>query len=162
VLTLKGVFATRYNVGIDGLAPDLYISRIRFNGVDSTVPAFTPSENVLDGTLDIYLAKGSLIEGKAAYEDGSPPKGAIAALIPTDRSRHDLYQDCVVGEDGAFQFDGVAPGRYRMFAWEDVPAGAFLNADFMKPFEGRGRDIVVQNESRQETTLKIIRRLKTP
>ena len=85
------VFATTYRGSVStALAPELYVSRIRFNGVDSAVPAFAPTEIALSGTLDIYVANGSPIEGRVSDENGNPLKGAVIALVPEERSRHDL------------------------------------------------------------------------
>jgi hypothetical protein len=37
-----------------------------------------------------------------------------------------------------FNMDGIAPGDYKLFAWEAVPNGAWMNAEFLARYEGRG------------------------
>jgi hypothetical protein len=39
---------------------------------------------------------------------------------------------------GKFNMDGIAPGDYKLFAWEAVPNGAWMNAEFLARYEGRG------------------------
>ena len=156
-LSVDVIVPTTYKVRIDGLASDLYISLIRFNGVDSVVPSFTPSENALDGTLDIDLAKGNRIEGRVSDENDNRLAGKVVVLVPLERARHDLYRDSPSDEQGVFHFDGVTPGTYKLFAWDNIPSGAFLNADFLKEYEDLGRQIAVEGPIHLDVPLKVIR-----
>jgi hypothetical protein len=51
-----------------------------------------------------------------------------------------LYKSASVSPDGKgnFNFTGIAPGTYRIFAWENLPSGAEQNAEFMNEYETRG------------------------
>ena len=40
--------------------------------------------------------------------------------------------------------EGIAPGDYSFYAFDGVELGAWANADFMRPFEGRGRFVRVR------------------
>jgi uncharacterized surface anchored protein len=54
---------------------------------------------------------------------GQPFAGAITVLIPSVRNRVDLYKTATSDQSGQVVFTGVAPGDYKVIAWEDVPAG---------------------------------------
>jgi len=43
---------------------------------------------------------------------------------------------------GARSID-VPPGDYKLFAWETLPTGADASAEFMSPYEERGRFITI-------------------
>jgi hypothetical protein len=55
-------------------------------------------------------------------------------------------------------FNGVAPGDYKVIAWEDVPQGAYLNADFVAPYEDRAQSIHVDRASSTAAQVKVIPR----
>jgi hypothetical protein len=51
----------------------------------------------------------------------------------------------------------IAPGEYKMFAWETVPDGAWMDANFLEFYEGRGQTIVVGSNT-PDIELKLIPR----
>jgi hypothetical protein len=50
----------------------------------------------------------------------------------------------------------VPAGNYRVFAWEQIPDGAYQSPEFMRPFEGRGVQARVENGSTEDVRLQII------
>jgi hypothetical protein len=59
---------------------------------------------------------------------------------------------------GQFRLAGVAPGDYRMFAWEDVPTNAWQDEEFMRKYENRGTAVHIEeggSEQCQVTTIPI-------
>ena len=38
---------------------------------------------------------------------------------------------------------GIAPGDYKIFAWENLPNGAEENAEFLERYETRGKVVTV-------------------
>jgi hypothetical protein len=60
--------------------------------------------------------------------------------------------------DGTFNLTGIAPGIYKVFAFESLPVSADENGAFMEPFESSGRAISVQvNSSVANIELPLIR-----
>jgi hypothetical protein len=53
-------------------------------------------------------------------------------------------------ESGNFSLAGVAPGIYKLFAWEELPRVSFgttrpyMNPDFIAVYEGRGVSVIVE------------------
>jgi hypothetical protein len=50
----------------------------------------------------------------------------------------------------------IAPGDYKVFAWEYVPNDAWTNAEFMRPYESLGTGVRVPPGGRHETQLSVI------
>jgi hypothetical protein len=50
----------------------------------------------------------------------------------------------------------IPPGPYKLFAWQSIPAGAYQNSDFMKPYEDRGVSVNVQAGATMSQTLAVI------
>jgi hypothetical protein len=49
--------------------------------------------------------------------------------------------------DGKFQIHGVAPGEYKIFAWETVLLTAWQNAEFLSKYESQGSAVSVKVKS---------------
>jgi len=108
-------------------------------------------------TLTVSADMGR-IDGKATDDDGQPAAAAYVTLVP-DQAKWDWperYLEDNTDSQGRFVFDGLVPGRYTLFAWQDVPHGAPQDADFRKPFEKLGIAIDVEPGGRQTLELKAI------
>ena len=61
-------------------------------------------------------AKQAVIEGIVTKEPGSEPvRKAVIELIAENQTEGGDYT-AVTGADGTFRIEGIAPGRYRLFA----------------------------------------------
>jgi hypothetical protein len=94
--------------------------------------------------LEIVLATGGgKIEGKI---QGPAAKLGVASvsLIPqgTRRENQSLIKT-TFAPGGTFKITDVPPGDYKLFAWKTLPTGADASAEFMSPYEGRGRFITI-------------------
>jgi hypothetical protein len=52
---------------------------------------------------------------------------------------------------------GIAPGDYKLFSWEEVESGAWEDPEFLKPFEGKGEKISLQEGDQKSLSLTAIR-----
>ena len=52
----------------------------------------------------------------------------------------------------------IEPGDYRVFAWDDIPADAWLDADFIRPYESRGKLVHVSEGSVATVQVDLISR----
>ena len=57
-----------------------------------------------------------------------------------------------------FEIRGITPGDYQAFAWIDAPATAFRNAEFMKPFVGKGTPVKLEREGKATVELEALTR----
>jgi hypothetical protein len=92
-------------------------------------------------TLEIVIGTdGGTVQGTVA---DSP--AASVVLVPNDprRSRIDLYKIATADESGRFRLTAVAPGDYKIFAWEFVDGGAWLDPAFLRQYEDRGTPVRV-------------------
>jgi len=140
-----------YHINVQA-PPDLYLKSmmessrdVRESGVDLTAGGMSVTLHV------VLSANGGSIEG--SVENGGSAK---VTLIPSDPQRaRSLAKAAVAGADGHFSFQAVAPGSYRLLAWEDVDVSAAMyDAEFRKPFEGKGQTVEVAEK--QKTTAQLI------
>ena len=158
--TISGIKPDRYFVSVAGLPAGYYVKAIRMrerdvleNGADFTVPAGQPIEIAIG-------SNGGKVSGAVKDAKDVPASGARVVLIPEPEPRREQpswYK--MVGSDpaGKFSMTGLAPGEYRLFAWDNVQDGAWMNADFLKPIESQGKRVMVADGSTAAVDLIVIR-----
>jgi hypothetical protein len=133
-----------------------YVKAIRIGDID-----------VLNSRLRLDRQPESAIEITMAADPGSlsgrvldsrqrPSAGTIVVLMPeVERrvQRTDLYKTTTTDETGQFLMEGVPPGDYRVFTWENVAEFAWRDPAFMRDFEERGRAVRITEGSRQTVEL---------
>jgi hypothetical protein len=72
---------------------------------------------------------------------------------PPQPRRTSLYQLAETDENGRFQFQGLRPGKYRLYAWEEFEDGAQFDPDVTGPFEARSVAIEVAEGARKEVAV---------
>ena len=77
------------------------------------------------------------------------------ALVPEMplRVRPDLFRNVTTDASGAFQMKTITPGNYKVFVWEDVENGAWLNEEFLRPFENQGTPVRIDEGSKATVTV---------
>jgi hypothetical protein len=95
--------------------------------------------------LRIVLAgNGAQISGVVAED--SKPRRATVVLVPTApelQPAAEMYRATSTQDKGTFTFTGVRPGSYKLFAFEEVEALAWLDPDFLKLVDSMGESISV-------------------
>jgi hypothetical protein len=57
---------------------------------------------------------------------------------------------------GNFRIEDVAPGEYKVFAWDDAEPGAAASVEFRQPYERYAIPIAIAADSSRTVTLKAI------
>jgi hypothetical protein len=52
--------------------------------------------------------------------------------------------------------NGIAPGDYKLFAWEDIEPFSYFDADVLKQFEDNGKPIHVVETTKETHEIKVI------
>ncbi len=155
--TLKSVPAGDYRVLMDPLPNGFYIQSIRL-GSEDLLNGGLHIDRQPDGQIDIVLGTttGSL-NGTVRDEKRQPIPNVRVVLVPARRNRIDLFKTARTGESGVFRFESVPPGDYKLFAWEDIDDGAWLDPDVIELYESRGTAVRVGPASDQTVTVGLIR-----
>jgi hypothetical protein len=159
---LRGVSPGEYRVWVsNSRAPETYLQSIRLGGREVADAILQISTHV-NGKLEISLGTNAAgVTGSVIRRSGN--KGLAAAgmrvvLVPevTRRGRRDLYKTAVSDKDGKFQLVGIAPGNYKIYAWELVEEGAWEDPEFMRIYEDAGRAIRVGGNGRESLDVNLI------
>jgi hypothetical protein len=135
----------------------VYIKSMRF-GREDALGTIHVTSDMKDVLLDVVLTtETGSVEGLAISRTGNSAANVTVALVPANaRKRTALYQTVVTGSDGKFRFPEIPPGDYKLFAWDDIETGAWQDADFIRPYESRGRAVRVSEASKEEVQLNVI------
>jgi hypothetical protein len=108
-------------------------------------------------------SSGGSLEGTVTNSDLKAAQGVTAVLVPPENRRQNaaLYKVARSDAQGRFTMTSLAPGRYTLYAWESVPAGAYQNAEFLQKFAGQRVAVVVQAGSTSTVSVSAIRATST-
>jgi hypothetical protein len=157
--TMSDVAPDRYTVYAFGLPEGYWIKSIRLGSEDATDQPLDFLHGV-GGSLDILLSPtAGQIEGTVMSPKQEPAPGATVVLIPqapNRRGRGQYYKTITTDQTGRFSLKGVDPGDYKVYAWDDVEPGAYVDPDFVKPVENRGATVTVHESGHEKVQLDLI------
>ncbi len=158
--TVQSVPPGRFRLNaVSGLPPDFYVAEIRQNAsavyddgfdVDTRTPA----------PLEILISNGAgTVEGVVNDATTKPFAGAVVALVPDSRrfENRALFATGTSDASGRFVFHGIAPGEYRLYAWEMTPPNAYQNANFIRRYADKGKVVVMGQRTNARLELTLIR-----
>jgi hypothetical protein len=133
------VLSQQTNTTVPPALQGIFVKSMSLSGAD-VLQSGLHLDRQPEGTLEIVLgSRPSVVEGR------SPLPGAVVVLLPPENSsfRRDMYRTATADSRGVFRFENVVPGEYRIYAWDDIESGAWLDPAFLKEQESRGRRLTV-------------------
>jgi hypothetical protein len=148
LFTYPSVPDSRYFVTVTPLLPNSYIADVRSGAKSVFDDGFELGD--LTGDIEVTVSsKGAKVQGIVRDEMQKPVPTARVVLVPplTRRKNPALYKTVATDANGKFTITGVAPGEYRLYSWEAIPANAWMSAEYMAPYENVGQLISVMQGS---------------
>jgi hypothetical protein len=158
--TIPVVPEGHYRFGVQILEPGAtYVADIRqgaFSVYDNGLLVGSQAVNPLQ--VDVRT-NGGMVDATAAGSDLKPVAGKTVALIPAAQRRQNpsLFRAGTTDAQGHVVLSNLAPGQYKLFAWESVATGAWMNPEFLGRIEERGTPVTVNAGARQTAQVKLIK-----
>jgi hypothetical protein len=154
--TLQSVPLGTYRVSLGPVPQNGYIKSVRYGnteGLQTGITVQLPSELTI-----VVSAKPGTVQGRVVNDRNEPVPNVMTVLVPDNdlRTRTDLFKNAATSPSGEFKFFGLTPGSYKLFAWEEVENGAWLNSEFMRKYEELGSVVVVGESEVQQVQLGMI------
>jgi protocatechuate 3,4-dioxygenase beta subunit len=143
----------KHRLEIDGLGSDDYVSTARLGNRDVLIEGANIEG---DSKVEVVIATGGAIAtGSVRDASGTLLPQAVVAIVPDlpYRATALRFRSVIADSDGRYEIHGIAPGSYRLFAWTELEGAAYLNADFMKEFEDRGKAVKAERQGQIEMDL---------
>lgn len=137
----------RYSVVAAGLPDGFYTKRVHVGGVDVTHTKLEAGS----GPVDILVSPKAGVVVGVARNGKKAAAGATVVLVPDDKTR--VHPQVLADPQGRFKFKNVVPGDYRVYAWEDVEATAWLDPDFMRPLAEKGQPVKVAESAEVDVSV---------
>jgi hypothetical protein len=160
---IPNVFEGRYQIYL-GASPgsipsDLYISGIRQGALDIRNEGFVDVRGSML-PIEITIAAGAgIVQGTVEAPSGGVPTHADVVLVPQAPRRGNVmfYDRTIIDDKGQFKFQGVAPGEYKVFAFEQLEDTAEQNPAFVARYETLGQAVTVNSSSTTEIRVRLLR-----
>jgi len=150
-------------ISVTGIPANTYVKSIRLGPFDVMSDGLHLA-GAPENPMEILLATdGGTVNGTVLKTQGQQETftNAVVALVPelpALRRRAEFYQSTNTDAKGAFQFQNIPPGDYKLFVWEFAPDMAWQNAEFIRVYDSSGKTIRVSENSKQDVTLTAIPR----
>jgi len=155
--TLTGVTPGEYRATVLGMPVDYFVKEARIEQTDVLNDPWVITGPVR-GSLNIVVSSG------AGQVDGTVTDSRLQAvpalqtiLIPDqNRDRIDLIKTAVTDQSGKFTLRGVAPGNYKIFAWESLEPNAYFDPQILAQYENQGKAVRVTEGGKITADVKMI------
>ncbi|MCP5115302.1 MAG: hypothetical protein GY953_31120 [bacterium] len=140
---IGGLLPERYFLNVRRLPEGAYLKSATLERADILENGIDLSTGV-PGKIEITLStKGAEVVGKVTDSDDAPAGGVLVTLVPEAESVQPgyLFRTARSQLDGSFRITGAAPGDYRIYAWERIESGYYMDPDFVGPFEDFGAEL---------------------
>jgi Carboxypeptidase regulatory-like domain len=156
--TLKDLIDGDARVQVLGASKDCYVKQITFGQIfvkDDVISVSKGNNPALEITLS---SRGAQVQGAVVDKDGLPAPGVWVVAVPdvARRTTERLFKSQTTDQYGKFDLHGLAPGTYKLFAWDGAESNAWEDEDFLKPFEDQGTKIEVRDEDALTANLTVI------
>jgi len=157
---IEGVSADSYRLNFYGLPEGAYVKSARAGGQEVLGTGLNLPQASMAPVVEITAsAKAGVVEGLVQADD-KPAAGSVVTLVPEPlRPNHPLlYKKVSADPNGLFRIAGVAPGDYKLYAWEEgTDLEPYLDPEFAKPFEKAGVKVTVEESGRARVDLRLLR-----
>jgi hypothetical protein len=133
----------RYSFTAEGIPEDAYIADVR-EGATSIFDTGLRVGNKSPDPIEVVInPKGARIDGVVQDADKKGIAYTAVVLVPqaSRRGVSSFYKSAITDDAGHFTIRGIAPGDYKLFAWENVPSRAWRDPEFMVPYEELGKPV---------------------
>ena len=122
-----------------------YVKSIRL-GERDVMNDGLPVQNELQESLEIVIGTNpGALEGRVLNEQRQPAGAVWVALIPESKLRFRFdHKYTSTDADGKFEIGNIPPGDYKVFAWEDIEKLGWQEPTLVRPYEGRGLPVRIE------------------
>jgi len=146
--SIPGVLPGDYRI-VPNPSQDFYVKELRYNRLDALADPVTVCCNSDAATIEVVVSrKVGQVEGVIVDDRMQPVAGIQAVLIPDARQRTELYKTATTDQTGHFVMRGLAPGDYKLFAWDALENYGYFDPDVLRRAEPFGRTVHVSESSK--------------
>lgn len=136
-----------------------YVKSLLYQGRDALNTSIEIEEGRSDApAFEVVLSPNvGQIDGVVSDERGQPLPGIQAVLVPNNnRDRFDLFKASATDQSGRFSMRDIAPGDYKLFAWDGLDAFAYFEPEFIMKYEMQGKPVHIDESAKLNVDTRVI------
>jgi len=145
---------------LGNLPEGYFIKSARFGDVDVLVSGLAIGSDPPAPVEVVLNPNAGRINGVVTNPEAQqPPPFSAVVLVPQEKERRDqrwYYKTVTADRSGNFALKSVAPGEYNLYAWDEIEDGAYMDPDFLKPFEAKCVSVSVKEGSQFTEQIALI------
>ncbi|HZQ93039.1 MAG TPA: carboxypeptidase-like regulatory domain-containing protein [Terriglobales bacterium] len=147
-----------YRVNVNNAGETSYLKSVRMGNQDLLDKELVVQTGAKLQPLEIVVSQNAgAVQGAVEDGDHKPWAGAQVVLVPERKNELGrLFASGRSDQYGHFSVRGITPGKYRVYAFEQIEAGAWQDPEFMRKYEDRGSRVEIGESSQPSLTLKLI------
>jgi len=161
---LEGVSAFRNQVIVSGLPAPCYLKSASLENRE-TIDTGLEAAGMGRYRLDVVVSgDGAQFDGLVLDRQDKPAVQAMVTLVPADPASRPprLYRSTDTDQNGQFTLKAIPPGRYLIYAWQDVEDGAWFDPEFMARYEKLGESVSFDPQEHKTLNLKLLSTSEDP
>ena len=140
--------------------PGLFVEKVRFGGRNITDQTLNLAAGVAGSSLEIKLRDGAARLSGAVLTTGSSDQRRkrmrVAVLFPAAAGPGAMHRSISPATEDRFEFDGIAPGKYKVFATDRFDPALFEDPTFLGLVSGRVRTVELGRHARSRVDVQLI------
>jgi hypothetical protein len=109
------------------------------------------------GTLDIVISPNvASLEGVVTDNRLAGAPGAQVVLIPDESQPALNVKVARTDQNGHFSIPQIAPGDYKLYAWEAIETNAWFDPDLVRKYQQYATRVLLGERSRQTVNARVI------
>lgn len=146
-------------VRLFGLPGGYYLKAARYGQEDVLANGLDLTQGAA-GKLEVTISPAAArVEGVVLDAKQQPVQGASVVLAPdlaVPPARGDLFRSATTDQNGQYRLESLPPGKYRLFAFEDLEEGAYQDVDFLKQHETKAEKLDLAERDSATRQLAVI------
>jgi protocatechuate 3,4-dioxygenase beta subunit len=157
--TFPNVAPGIWDINVEPIPKGGFIKAMRLGDQDVLANDMTIEPGTREPLRIVISTRGAVVTGTVTVPAGvgRSPRAAVL-LAPYGKYGHVLsfYARANADDSGHFEFKGVTPGRYKLYAFEEMDPAAYEDPGFLKPFEALSQAFDVAEGAHIERETQLI------
>jgi hypothetical protein len=148
-----------WDIDVSPVPPGGYLKAMRLGDQDVLTEDMTIDPGTRDPLHIVVSTRGAVVAGTVTVPPGVARSArAVMLLAPYGKYAQVLsfYSRTNADDSGHFEIKGVTPGRYKLYAFEELDPSAYEDPGFLKPFEALSEAFDVAEGARIDRQTQLV------
>jgi sarcosine oxidase gamma subunit len=149
-----------YRIDAYSECAECYVKSAKIDGTDHLEKGVQIVGGISQVIEVVYSNRSGSVEGVVTKSDQLPATGVTVLLVrdpPPLHGKLTRFKEGTTDQYGHFTIRGVAPGKYKAFAFATAPGfDDFTDPEFIGPLESKGESVSIEENGKQTLQLKLI------